>query len=197
MGRKSLADKRKPEILDHFYQVLIKEGLQGASIAKIATHMGVNSSLLTHYFHSKEEMVHELLEDIFKKYAETFMVKIKKIRDPEKRFDALLDTFFGVEWDHLIDGSVFYACFYKSFRSQQAKRLLNQRFYELREFVRQEIELGMKAGILKETDTGMAADLIIAIQEGVSFYESALGEHDRTEAMYQYLREGAKKLLKK
>ena len=197
MGRKSLAHKRKPEILEHFYKVLIKEGLQGASIAKIAKHMGVNPSLLTHYFNSKEEMVLELLDVFFKKYNEAFMVKIQKIHDPEKRFDALLDTFFGVEWDHLVDDSAFYACFYMGFTNQQANRRTNQAFSELREFVRQEIELGIKAGILKETDTKMAADLIIAIQEGVSFYECALGENERSEAMYQHLRDGAKKLMKK
>jgi len=99
MGRKSLAHKRKPESLEHFYKVIIKEGLQGTSIAKIANHMGVNPSLLTHYFHSKEEMVIELLEVFFKKYNQAFMVKIQKTHDPEKRFDALLDTFFGVEWE--------------------------------------------------------------------------------------------------
>ena len=185
MGRKSLAHKRKPEILEHFYKVLITEGLQGASIAKIANHMGVNPSLLTHYFNSKEEMVIELLEVFFKKYNKAFMVKIQKIRDPEKRFDALLDTFFGVEWDHLMDDSAFYACFYMCFRNQQANRQINQAFSELSEFVRREIELGMKAGILKETDAGMAADLIIAILEGVSFYGCASGAPDRSEPIYE------------
>ena len=197
MGRHSLADQRKPEILEHFYQVLIKEGLQGASIAKIAKHMGVNPSLLTHYFKSKEEMVIELLELFFARYNDAFIIKIQKIHDPEKRFDTLLDTFFGVEWDDLMDTSAFYACFYIGFRNKRAAQSIKLAFSRLKEFVCQELELAVKAGILKEIDVEMTADLIISIQEGISFYKCASGDNERTKIMDRFLVAKAKKMLKK
>lgn len=197
MGRKSLANIRKPEILEHFYQVIIEEGLQGASIAKIAKHMGVNPSLLTHYFTTKEEMVVELIDFIYQKYLETFISRIKKVRDPEKRFDALLNAFFGLEWDKLVEDSAFYACFYLGFRNEEAKARMKKTFSELRDFVRNEIEFGIKEGIVKETDPELVADLIISVQEGISFYDCVIDNDGRSEAMYQYLKEGAKKLLKK
>jgi len=53
MPRKNKANIRKREILEHFYEVLSNEGLEGASIAKIAKHMGVHPSLLMHYFKTK------------------------------------------------------------------------------------------------------------------------------------------------
>ena len=62
MGRKSKADVRKKEILEHFYIVLKQEGFENASIAKIANLMDVNPSLLIHYFKTKEEMVFAFVE---------------------------------------------------------------------------------------------------------------------------------------
>ena len=56
MGRKSKAAVRKREILEHFYNILKEEGLEKASIAKVAKRMAVNPSLLIHYFKTKEAM---------------------------------------------------------------------------------------------------------------------------------------------
>ncbi|MEZ4851774.1 MAG: TetR/AcrR family transcriptional regulator [Bacteroidia bacterium] len=53
MGRKSKAKIRRQEILSHFYEVIIEEGFEGASIGKIAKRMEVNPSLLIHYFSTK------------------------------------------------------------------------------------------------------------------------------------------------
>jgi len=199
MGRKSLANIRKPEIMEHFYEVLIQEGLQGSSIAKIAKHMGVNPSLLTHYFKSKNEMIVELIDFIGEKYKEAFIGRIERMRNPKERFDALLDAFFGMEWDKLIKDSAFYACFYLGFTNEEVSRRFKRGFSELRDFVRKEIEMGIKEGIVKEeTDPAFTADLIIGLQEGISFYSCVAVDNDgRIEAMYQYLKEGARKLLKK
>ena len=52
--RKNLkAEIRKPEILENYYQVLIEEGFEGVSIAKIAKRMNIHPSLIIHYFKTK------------------------------------------------------------------------------------------------------------------------------------------------
>ena len=64
LGRKSISDVRKPEILEHVYAVIKEEGLQGTTLSKIAEHMGVNSSLLIHYFKTKDDIMLALTEAI-------------------------------------------------------------------------------------------------------------------------------------
>ena len=51
--KKDGAPLRKREILEHFQQVLVEEGFEGASIGKIARRMGINPSLIIHYFSTK------------------------------------------------------------------------------------------------------------------------------------------------
>ena len=56
MRKNQNATLRKPEILESYYQILIQEGLEGASISKIAKHMDIHPSLIIHYFKNKEEL---------------------------------------------------------------------------------------------------------------------------------------------
>jgi len=57
MGRKNNKETRRHEIFENPYKVLLKEGLEGSSIAKIANHMGISQGLLFYYFKTKEEML--------------------------------------------------------------------------------------------------------------------------------------------
>ena len=69
MGRKSIDNIRKPQILEHFRQVVNAEGIHKASEARIAKNMGVSPNLVLHYFESKEAMVIELFNLIMDQYT--------------------------------------------------------------------------------------------------------------------------------
>jgi AcrR family transcriptional regulator len=56
MGRKSLKEIRRKEIISAFYNVSIKEGLENSSISKVAKEMDINPSLVMHYFNTKEDL---------------------------------------------------------------------------------------------------------------------------------------------
>ena len=73
MGRKSIDNIRKPQILEHFRQVINKEGIHKASVVKIAKNMGVSPNLVLHYFESKEAMVIELFDVIMDQYIEKIL----------------------------------------------------------------------------------------------------------------------------
>ena len=124
MGRKSISDIRKPEILEHVYEVLKTEGIQGTTLSKIADRMGVNSSLLVHYFKSKDNLMAEFVDSLAERYSSYFesnSKEIRKIKDPITRLDAMLDLIFDPDWDGAADASVFWACFYLSFKNDKIK----------------------------------------------------------------------------
>ena len=50
MRKNQRADTRKPEILENFYQFLIEEGFEGASIGKFAKRMNIRPPLIIRYF---------------------------------------------------------------------------------------------------------------------------------------------------
>ena len=196
MARKSKADVRRREILEHFYQVISENGLEGASIANIAKHMGVHPSLLIHYFTTKEEMICGLVEYMLERYEETYFSEIDGIKNPQKRLNALLNMLFGKGWIRLIDDTVFYACYYLSYRDQRIQDRFLKMYDKFRHLLRDEIKLYMDAGIVDVDDVENAVHFILALAEGVDFYGNVHGQNRYSEAFCRYVRKQALAFLK-
>jgi len=133
MAKKSgKAELRRQEILENFYEVLKVEGLEGASIAKIAARMDIHPSLIIHYFSTKEEMIVALVDSILEKYEETFLPALQEIENPEERLEATIDAIFGLDWARLVDAGVFFACYSLSFRNKRVKDSFQRMYSRLR-----------------------------------------------------------------
>ena len=76
MGRTSLAPIRKREILEQFYEVLRQEGIERASMIKVANRMGVYPSHVNHYFPTKEQLISELVEFLIERYEKDFSASL-------------------------------------------------------------------------------------------------------------------------
>jgi len=160
---------RRREMLAAYYEVLVEEGLQGASIAKIARRLDVPPSLLIHYFHTKEEMTMELVDYLLEEYREAYGDKLAAIPDPLQRLNAIIDTFFSPEYHQLLDDSAFYACFYPSLRHERVR----QRYATLYEASLQLVETALRAcvegGLVECDDVHGAAVMVKALEEGYAF----------------------------
>jgi AcrR family transcriptional regulator len=185
------AEIRKKEILENFYAVLAEEGLEGASIAKIAARMDIHPSLIIHYFSNKEEMIVALVDHMLAMYEETFLPKLQEIDDPERRLEATIDAIFGPDWARLVDAGVFYACYSLGFRNQRVKDSFQRMYSRLRGLLVEELSDLMQEGIVIRADAGKLADLIISLLEGYDFYQGIMGDRIQFDELAQFLKENA------
>jgi len=188
MGRKSKAEVRKKEILEHFYIVLRDEGFENASIAKIADLMGVNPSLLIHYFKTKEEIVVAFVGFLLERYEDTFGELMLKAKTPEERFYGVLDTLFSEEWLTFSDQTVFYACYYLSTRNDRIKERFQGMYFRFKEFLIPQIEEWMELGIIKKEDPQNIADYLIIMNEGLTYYDKLMSEPEGFKRRAKYLK---------
>lgn len=128
MGRKSKAESRKQEILEHYEDIIKKEGFENTSIAKIAKIMEVNPSLLIHYFKTKEAIVIAFVEYWAQLCEQEFKYKILESGSPRKGFEKALDVLFGQEWLDYFDQTVLYACYYLSARNKKVRERLQSMY---------------------------------------------------------------------
>jgi AcrR family transcriptional regulator len=197
MARKSgKAELRKQEILENFYEVLKEEGLEGASIAKIAARMDIHPSLIIHYFSTKEELIVALVDSILEKYEDTYLPALQEIEDPEKRLEATIDAIFGLDWARLVDAGVFYACYSLSFRNQRVKDSFRRMYSRLREILIDEIIVLMDKKVILEADAGKLADLVITLLEGYDFYRGVMEDDERFDELSRFLKQNALAILK-
>jgi AcrR family transcriptional regulator len=185
------AETRKKEILENFYAVLADEGLEGASIAKIASRMGIHPSLIIHYFSNKEEMIVALVDYMLDMYEEAFLPKLREIDDPELRLEAAIDAIFGVDWARLVNNGVFYSCYSLIFRNDRVKESFQRMYSRLRELLVEELNGLIGEGVVVRADAEKLADLIISLLEGYDFYREIMEERIRFDELARFLKENA------
>lgn len=172
MGRKSKAKVRRQEILSHFYDVIIEEGFEGASIAKIAKRMEVNPSLLIHYFSTKDAMVTGLIDYIISTYSPTIFPDFSSTEDPEERWEDVLDVLSQMHWDRIMNHKVFYSCYALGLRMEDIRVRFKNLYQDLIGRLVGEIQVANEASLIKVSNPRHAAEWIITQTEGRSFFRN-------------------------
>ncbi len=62
MPRPSLKSQRTEEILDAFQRCIVKDGIQGASLERIAEEAGMGRTILRHYVGNRDDLIVALAE---------------------------------------------------------------------------------------------------------------------------------------
>lgn len=170
MRKNKSAALRKPDILESYYQVLIQEGLEGTSISKIASRIGIHPSLIIHYFKNKENMKLELIELLIEKYESPAMINFDHIEDDEERFNALISMLFSFKWSRTVDPSVHFGFYYLSLRNEKILERFRVMFKWLRDYLCEALIDFNARGIIKVQDEIKAADFIVTLMEGLEFH---------------------------
>ncbi|TAE47230.1 MAG: TetR/AcrR family transcriptional regulator [Bacteroidetes bacterium] len=188
MGRKSLVAVRRLEILEHFYHLIIEEGLEGASTVKLSRRMGIRSSLLMHYFPTKEDMIQALIVWLMELYENRFLPMLEEKQSPEARFETVIDALFSPAWENLADGRVFYSCYTLIFRDEGVRARFQQTFARFHEHLCHEITRAADAGLIKVSDPSQSAHILISWVEGFNFYQRILADQESFEAQGKIFR---------
>jgi AcrR family transcriptional regulator len=196
MRKNQTAEIRKPEILEQYYQVLIEQGFEGASIGKIAERINIHPSLIIHYFKTKENMTVELAELLIEKYEAPEYLQFDHIPDMEQRFNALMGTIFSFEWSRTVDPGVHFGFYYLSFRNKIIKDRFEAMFQRFRDYLARELEVYINESVIKVKDPKKAADIIITLMEGLEFHAHFLSNNQPFEDFAQAAKKLALSMLK-
>jgi len=196
MGRKSKSEIRKPEILEHFYQILSEYGYAGATLEKTAQRMGVHSSLIIHYFNTKEDMTVALVDSITEKYENFAREKVASLSEPEERLQAYLDILLSREWINLIDKRVFYTCLELNFRIPRVRKRLHKMYNRFKQLLIDELTELMHNGVIQAKDPEKLSVFVMSLLEGFHMYEAFVDESPSFEEISGYLKDTALDLLK-
>lgn len=187
MGRKSLKDARQKEIIKAFYRLAKKEGLENASIAKTAALIGINPSLVIHYFQTKEHLVYALTEYILDKYLLIFKISAQKKGNAKKNLLTVLDNIFSTKWNTLFDDSVSYSCYSLTFRNSIIKEKYKQLLDTLRLNLKALITACQEEGSLSIKDPALTADIIFVLVDGAYYYLSLVtNKKEYNDKLLQY-----------
>ena len=196
MKKRQNAELRKPDILKNYYQVILKEGVEGASIAKVAKKMKINPSLIIHYFTNKDNMTVELVDYMSRIYNRLFMDMKIETSDPQKRLDRLVEIFCSDEWYNNTDISGDYSILTLSFRNKKVFKHLHDMYEEFVKLIMKELETATAGGKVKISDPKRTAELLVSTLEGYRHFKHFFIEESSSESYRQDMMKTLKNIIK-
>ena len=164
------AEIRKPEIVRSFYETVLEQGLEGASIAKVAARIQIHPSLILHYFGNKESLTLALVDYVVDEYTRLFEnVRLKGL-GPEARLEKLLDTVWSRRYYEKIHIASSFAMIAVSFRNPAIHEKIQGLYLNFRQFLIREIRAARQAGVIQTHDPEGAANRIVTLIEGARHF---------------------------
>lgn len=188
MPRGKEAEVRKLEIIEQFYQVIVEEGLEKASLAKIAKRLSVSPSLLIHHFKNKDEMVLQLIDFIVMKYTETISNMIDNETDPDKRIRSVLDLIYSPEWTKTIDDKVYIACLHISNQNSKVKKRLQQMYSNFITMLEEELQRYADAHPELIIEVQKLSRLVVSLQEGLDIFKDMFPDDQHFHDLGSYVK---------
>lgn len=176
-GRKRITHLRQREIVKSFYEVARLEGLENASISKVAAHLNI-----------REELIFALIGYNLERYKMMFSSNAD-VSDRHQRIVGMIDNLFSKQWNLLFNDGVFYSCYALIFRSEKIKALYKSMHDSLRQFLAVQLAGGVEEGVLELTNCRKTADQIFIIVEGAYYYLSLIEDKgEYAEKLNEYKR---------
>lgn len=138
MGRPSLADERRPQILEAFEACVLKHGLEGSSLERIAAEAGLPRSLIRHYCGNREDLTRALIDGIIDRTV-SFYRDIIGRAGAAGGTRALVDYLLGAEFADSRDDALIDALMAVSHRDPRVREQLRQKYGTFERSVRREL----------------------------------------------------------
>lgn len=163
--RKSIAEKRRTEILEAFYRCVRKYGLHRASNRKLAEEADIQLSSLHHYFKNRDEMIEELV----KRVIEEDVVRGRAYVKQKKRLDSIIKYIFDPTVLVGRHKGVFYDFWSEAFRNEKIRETLAREIRFRREEAMKYLrEAGIARG-MSLAETKQVANIVLALHEGAEY----------------------------
>jgi AcrR family transcriptional regulator len=167
LGRTSIAEIRRAEIIEAFLRIVAEKGLARATVREIAGEAGCSHGMVRHYFGNKESMILEVLNYIMAEYKSSFQTGISQHKTAVDRLKFLMSWWvdrkkIDVDWGW----TLMEIWVYSKDNPTVFKAL--QDYYDLaRHTIATIIREGIRSQEFRDVDPDSTADLILADLDGL------------------------------
>lgn len=95
MGRKSIDEIRRLELVEAAFEVMKQEGVGAASLARVAAEAGLSKGMVLHYFKSRDALIEATLRHINALYGHEVAERMAAARTPLARVEAVIEANFS------------------------------------------------------------------------------------------------------
>lgn len=160
-------DDRRVEVAKAAWRVIVREGLDRASMRAIAQELGSSTGVVTHYFRDKEELILFALEQVFENVLED-MKACAKGRQGIDRLKQMIFVALPLKIVDKDDWKVWVAFLGYSIGREHLVQEHRKRYDLLRQIIYQELADLQTANLIQaDLDLTLEANALIALVDGI------------------------------
>jgi AcrR family transcriptional regulator len=160
-------DDRRIEVAHAAWRVIVREGLDRASMRAIAQELGSSTGVVTHYFRDKEELILFALERVFENTLED-MKAYDQERQGIDRLEQMILTALPLEVSDKADWKVWVAFLGYSIGREHLVQEHQKRYTFLRQIISQALADLQTANLIRaDLDVTLEANTLIALVDGI------------------------------
>jgi AcrR family transcriptional regulator len=144
----------------------------------------VNPSLVIHYFSTKQDLMHGLIEYILQRYRLLYNPE-SGTSNPKERLIKIIKNLFSRKWNKLFDDGVFYSSYALIFRDKTVKEHYKKLHDDLRKLLTEALHEAKMDGTIDIDDVEKTADVIFIFVEGAYYYLSMVSDRSEYETRIQ------------
>jgi TetR/AcrR family transcriptional regulator, transcriptional repressor of bet genes len=122
---------RRAELVDAAWRVIAEEGLEAATMRRIAEAAGCTTGRVTHYFDSKDDVLVAALREVYRRAAERIRRHVGGADVATVLLDVLVDA-LPVDEDRQLEWKVWLAFWGRAAADERLRREQEQRYAEWR-----------------------------------------------------------------
>ncbi|MFD5248191.1 TetR/AcrR family transcriptional regulator [Amycolatopsis sp. NPDC058340] len=131
MGRNSLAEERKAQILSAFARCVARSGFAGTSLESVAEEAKLARGHVRHYLGNRHDQVVALCEWVSTAGRQVF-TEVRQVDDDGKRVDAVMDYLFDPRFYEPGEGlAVFLALFEEARRDETLRTMFLESYDDI------------------------------------------------------------------
>jgi AcrR family transcriptional regulator len=160
-------DDRRIEVVNAAWRVIVREGLDRASMRAIAQELGSSMGVVTHYFRDKDDLILFALERVFEHVLED-MNACEEGSQGIHRLEQMIFTALPLKMSDTDDWKVWIAFLGYSIGRENLVLEHRKRYSLLRQILAQELTALQLTGLVRDDlDLDFEANVIISIVDGI------------------------------
>ncbi len=168
MPRKSIAPKRREQIINALFNCLADKGHESVTVKDIAKRADLHYGVIHYYFESKDDIVSALADSIVTKYDNLLSERIGSVESASEKLEVALDFLVDKFIFNRRLNRVFYNLVQMAFERASVRRALRKQLRVYRRRITEVVEEGIESGEFKDRDAGASARLMVALMEGMA-----------------------------
>lgn len=159
--------ERRRELVDATWAVVAAEGIEAATVRRIAEEAGCTTGRITHYFADKEEVLVAALRRVHQAAGERMLAATRRLSGMDA-LHAVLAEALPLDEERLLEWRVWLAFWGSAATSIRLRAEQHQRYREWRGLLKRVLRSAQRDGQLPAgIDLGRLVDQIVALVDGL------------------------------